>query len=111
MKAILYIAVLFVSVSCLKKVEQVETANTNIFYPDYAGGQWFVFDDVSIYTNQNNDQRLKFEFTIPESYAPDLQPTEIDLGVKINDGAQLLTIAHIKTNGSYEGIIEINPTG
>lgn len=110
MKKLMIIAMAFVSVSCLKKVEEVETANTNIFDPEYVGGQWWVFDDVYVYTNSNNDQKVRFDYSIPSANAPDLKPTQIDLMVSINNGTPFQDIAEITQNGRYEGSCEINPS-
>lgn len=106
-----YILILLLCCSCLKKIEEVETANTNIFDEEYAGDQWFVFDDVYLYTTSNNDLRLKFEYSIHENRAPELQPTNIPISIRINGGDVIITSAPIQPDGNYDGEFEINPTG
>lgn len=97
--------------SCLKKIDAVETANTNIYDPEYAGDQWFIYDDVFTYTNSNNDQKIRIEFIIPESYAPQIQPTVIEVSVIVNGAAPVIVQAPIASSGNYEGAIELFPTG
>ncbi|UKN02284.1 hypothetical protein K6119_01965 [Paracrocinitomix mangrovi] len=108
---IIAISLIFLSSSCLKKIEEVETANTNIMDPDYAGGQWFVYDDVYTFTNSNNDQFVKLDFTIPAENAPKLKPTFIDLAVKVNGGNYIYTSVNINTQGDYDGSVAVVPQG
>ncbi|MBD3638221.1 MAG: hypothetical protein HUJ25_12785 [Crocinitomicaceae bacterium] len=105
------IGILLLFSSCLKKIDEVETANTNIFDPEYAGDQWWVYDDVYIYTNSNNDQKVRFLYSIPENKAPDLKPTHIDVSISVNGATPVFTQADITKDGNFEGELEINPSG
>lgn len=111
MKKFFFILIGLSFVSCLKKIDEVDSANTNIFDPNYAGEQWWVFEDVYTYTNAFNDQFIRFEIVIPEEKAPTLKPTKIDLAISVNGTAAQYTVANIKSNGDFEGHLDITPTG
>lgn len=111
MKNVIYILLLLSCTSCLKKIEEVETANTNIFDPEYGGEQWWVFQDVYSFTNINNDQFIRFEITIPEENAPNLKPPHIDLGIKVNDAGPYVVQANINYTGGYLAVLDIPPSG
>ena len=110
MRNVLIISALLLFTSCLKKIEEVSTANTNIFDPEYAGDQWWNYDDVSMFTNQNNDTYIKIEFSA-EDHLPELKPTSIDVQVIINDAEPLYTSMVISPSGDLEGVVNISPTG
>ena len=97
--------------SCLKKVVEVETANTNIMDPEYGGDQWWIFEDVYVYTNQNNDQFIRFEITLPGENAPQLKPPKIDMALVANGATPVYDVLEIKSNGDYEAMVDIDPTG
>jgi hypothetical protein len=112
MRKYLIIALIgLVNVSCLKKIEQVETANTSLFDEEYAGDQWFVYEDVYIFTNSNNDQIVKIDYVIPSAYAPDLRPTVIKVEGLVNSYPAQLDSAVINNSGAYEGSFEFVPDG
>ena len=103
MRKILIIATsVFALSSCLKKIEQVDTANTNIYDINYQGEQWFVLEDIYLYT-QNNNQFVSIDYRIPRSFAPDLSPTGIMVEGLVNDYDAKLDSAIIGSDGSYYG--------
>lgn len=108
MKYIALLSIIAFCSSCLKKIEEVDTANTNIFDPEYAGDQWWIYDDVSMFTNQNNDTYIKIEFSA-EDHLPDLKPTSIDVSVIINEEPPIYTTMDISPSGDLEGIVTISP--
>jgi len=97
--------------SCLKKIEEVETANTNIFDPGYAGEQWFVYDDVYTYVNSSSQTRVKILVTVPEENAPEIQPTNIPISASINEYSTILDSASITSSGDYSLIFDLIPDG
>jgi hypothetical protein len=109
MRKIAILVILLSCYSCLKKIEEVETANTNIFDPDYGGEKWWVYDDVFVWTNSNNDQFIRFEFSVLESFAPDLKPISIALGVSVNGSVPIVSSVSKTTSGDYKGTLDINP--
>ena len=111
MRIFVFFTIALLLSSCLKKIEEVDSANTNIFDPDYAGEQWWSYDDVYLYTNSNNDQFVHFDFSIPQEKAPKLKPPTIDVSVKVNGGDPHYTGANIYIDGSYKGGLNIPPTG
>jgi hypothetical protein len=112
MKKVLIISLsLFLLSSCLKKMVQVETANTNIYDTEYAGEQWFLLNDVFLYTNSANTQYVRIEYSIPRSYAPDLSPTGIKVEGFCNQYPSQLDSAVISSSGSYKGRFDYLPDG
>lgn len=110
MKYLISISALLFLTSCLKKIEEVESANTNIFDPEYAGEQWWEYDDVSLITNQNNDTYVSIEFSA-EEHLPELKPTLMDVRVVVNDGTPIYTSMILSPSGDLEGVVNILPTG
>ncbi|OIQ24491.1 MAG: hypothetical protein BM555_07110 [Crocinitomix sp. MedPE-SWsnd] len=103
MKRLLFALIGFALLSsCLKKLPEVESANTNIFDTAYAGERWFVVEDVYLYTT-NNTQYVEVEYKIPQSFAPDLSPTGIMVEGNCNDYDSQLDSAIIGSDGSYYG--------
>jgi len=100
-----------VSTSCLKKISQVDEANTSLFDEEYTGDQWFIFEDVYTYTNSNNDLKVRLDYMIPAEYAPDLKPTGIKVEALVNGYAPKLDSAVVNNSGSYEGSVEYSPDG
>lgn len=95
--------------SCLKKIDEVETANTNIYDPEYAGDQWWQYTDLYLWTNTNNDQKVRVQVTVTEEYAPQLKPTNIPLTISVNGSSLYETTAAITQNGNYICDLDINP--
>ena len=111
MRNLIFIGIALIATSCLKKIEEVETANNNIFDPEYAGEQWWVYEDVFMFTDQNNNTYVRFEIGIPEENAPELKPPQIDLAVTVNGGNTYYTEASVNYTGNYKGVVNIFPTG
>ena len=109
MKTILYIAIPLLFTSCLKKIDAVETANDNIFDPEYAGEQWWVYEDVILFTNSNNDQKIKIKLSVPQENVPDLNPPQISYKAILNESEELIGDFSIQQSGDYEEEIIINP--
>ena len=110
MRNLLFILITVSFVSCLKKIEEVDTANTNIYDPNYAGGQWWIYEDVFLWTDQINNQWIRFELSVPETYVPTIKPTFIDLGVTVNSGTEYFPKASISPSGDYEAVLDISYT-
>ena len=83
----IFIFVVFISVSCVKKVENIDNIDTNIFDEEYAGDQWFEVIDAYEFYNSEGQLKVKFEVEIPKENLPNLRPTKIDLAIKLNSGS------------------------
>ena len=109
MKYLVILVSLLTLTSCLKKIEEVETANTNIFDPEYGGDKWWNYGDLYLWTNSNNDQKVRIQVVIPQSYAPDLQPLNIPLSISVNGGGYNQQSAVINQSCYYTCNYDINP--
>lgn len=105
------IVLLLVFSSCLKKLEEVDTANDNIYDHQFAGDIWFELDTVYIFTNQFNNQVANLEFHIKEEYTPELTPTNIDMSAKVNNGEEMFIEVPLNYYGVYKYDLAIPPDG
>ena len=109
MKYVLLLSSLVLFTSCLKKIEAVEEANDNMFDQDYAGEQWWFYDNVTLFTDSNNDQKVKIELSVPQENAPDLNPPQIRYKAILNESVELIGNFSIEQSGDYREEIIINP--
>lgn len=79
---LLLFGVLLVFSSCLKKIEEADHLDTNIFDRDYTGGQWFNIVDYYQYSNELGQIRVKVVFDIPESNLPNLKSSYFNLAYR-----------------------------
>ena len=110
-KFLIYAIIGLTCTSCLKKISQVDEANTSLFDEEYSGEQWFIFEDVYTFTNSNNDFKVRLEYVIPAEFAPDLKPTGIKVEALVNGYPAKLDSAVINNSGGYEGSLEYSPDG
>ena len=97
--------------SCLKKVEGADSLNSSIFDPEYDGGQWYVIDDISTYTNSNNDFKVRIEYIIYESVLPKLKPSGLSITADCNQYPTVKDSAELNYKGNFEGVLEYTPDG
>lgn len=97
--------------SCLKKIDEMDNLNTNIFDPEYAGDKWYSIDDAYLYTNSFNDQYVRIEYSIPESAVPTIQPTGISIMSQCNNYPAEPDSAILSYKGHYEGVLQYLPDG
>ena len=97
--------------SCLKEIEEIENLNTNIYDPAYAGKQWFTFDDLYLYTNSANDQRVRLNFSVVDSLLSDLKPSHMMVIVQVNEYPTTVEKMKLNYNGSYGGEVNFVPDG
>lgn len=97
--------------SCLKKIDEMDNLNTNIFDPEYAGDKWYSIDDAYLYTNSFNDQYVRIEYSIPESAVPTIQPTGISIMSECNSYPAQTDSAILSYKGHYEGVLQYVPDG
>ncbi|MEX1003088.1 MAG: hypothetical protein WDZ35_13300 [Crocinitomicaceae bacterium] len=106
------ISILLLFSSCLKKIEEVDNANTNIYDPDYVGEQWWVYENVNVFTDGNNNQKVALEYSVSEEKAPGLNSPKINLAVLVNSETDTIyASADINTSGDYSGSVIINYNG
>lgn len=97
--------------SCLKKIEQVENATDNIFDPDYTGTQWWVYEDVSLITNSNNDTKIRIEVVVPEENVPTLNPVGFSVWSQLNSYEGRIDSLSVNFSGDYSGTLLYQPDG
>jgi len=96
---ILFISILFSS--CLKKIEEADNLNTNIFDKEYAGGCWFNVTDTYSYINGDGQTKIRIEAVLPESNMPGLKPSSVAIYCSVNDQPELLLNVGTDDNGNY----------
>lgn len=96
--------------SCLKKIEEAESLNSNIFDPEYAGEQWYTIEDISTITI-NNDLKVRIEYSISESVVPTVQPTGFSITANCNNYPTEIDSAVLNYKGNYDGVLEYAPDG
>jgi len=107
--AIISVGLLFAS--CLKKIDEVENASTNIFDPNYTGGQWWVYEDVSLVTNSNNDTKIKIDILVPEENVPTLNPVGFSVWSQLNEYEGRVDSLSVDYSGDYSGALIYDPDG
>jgi hypothetical protein len=69
--------ILFVSTSCLKKIERTDDLNTNIFDREYSGDIWYEVKNLAQVTNDLGQIRARFSGQIYPDKLPTLKPSAI----------------------------------
>ena len=96
----------FLFTSCLKKNDEINRLNTNIFDKDYSQGVWFNVLKSVKYINDFGSPIVRFEYEIPENKTPSLKGSFINVASKKANGDWVFEKLSIGTDGSYDGIIE-----
>lgn len=81
---LLLMGLLVFASSCLKKLEEVDQLNDNIFDREYEGKQWFVLESAEQVTNDLGQIRTRVLVLIPDEFVPDLEPSVIRVVVNAN---------------------------
>lgn len=97
--------------SCLKKIDEVDEADKNIFDPTYDGDIWFEVDTIYLFTDQWNNEKVKFNYHILEERTPLLKPSQINLWIAVNDNNGFFAPAPLSTAGLYGGTFTQLPDG
>lgn len=97
--------------SCIKKIQEVDDASTNIFDPEYTGEQWFIYEEVSMYTNSNNDTKIRIDIKVPEENVPTLNPVGFSIWSKLNNSAERIDSLTIDNAGDYTTSLIYDPDG
>ena len=106
-RLIVLLALPFFFSSCLKKIEEVDELNTNIFDREYEGGQWFVVDDVFQLSNELGELKVRFEVVIPSESVPELKPSNIKVHAE-GDGLDVTVYDFPLTgSGDYKAIVDL----
>lgn len=98
-------------ISCLKKIDEADSLNSNIFDPEYAGEKWYSIQEISSYTNSNNDLRVRIDYAISESTVPTIKPTGLSIMADCNQYPTVLDSAVRTYQGYYKGSLEYLPDG
>ncbi|MBI3135456.1 MAG: hypothetical protein HYZ14_12340 [Bacteroidetes bacterium] len=106
---IVVIALGLVTSSCLKKIEGVDTLNTNIFDKEYAGDCWFYIDDAYSYYNDFGFPRVMIKAVLPEENAPGLQSYLIYITCRVNNQQEVLFNSYLNTSGDYTFFYDAAP--
>lgn len=98
--------------SCLKKIEEADNLNTNIFDRDYTGDQWYVINDTYQITNDLGQIKARIEVSIPQENVPELKPSNIKVHVE-GDGLPVTVIDFPKSGGAgnYDAIVDLPYNG
>lgn len=110
-EVIMAFGVTFMVVSCMKKVEGIEEYQTNIFDVNYEGEQWFVYEDVYMYTNSFNDQLVGVKFSVPKENLSDLRPSHLLLRYQVNNQSEKDMSVELDNQGDYSATIGLFPSG
>lgn len=96
---------------CLKKIEEADNLNTNIFDRDYAGDQWYVIDDYYQFTNELGQIKTRVEVIVPSENTPDLKSSSLKVEASGSGYTKNILNFNIQTGGDYEGIIDLPYNG
>lgn len=108
-KFLFFVVISFFLSSCLKKIEEVNHLNTNIFDKEYQGDSWFFIDDIYTYYNNFGQQFVRVEAVLPEQNMPELKPNLIFISCSVNDGTKVIFNAHLDSDGSYPFYYDLPP--
>lgn len=106
---ILSVFVIFMSTSCLKKIEGTDNLTTNIFDSEYTGDVWFVIDDVFTYYTDFGQLKVRVEAFIPNANMPALKPNLIYINCHVNDEPEITFYAYKNTKGDYPFYFDLMP--
>lgn len=110
MKKTLVITTILISLtSCLKKMDEVDNLNDNIFDYEYQGNAWFEIQDVITYYNQFGQLFVRVKAIIPAENTPDLKPNLIYIACDVNDNGQVIFNAYKNVNGAYPFYYDLLP--
>lgn len=107
MNKLVYISI-FVAVltsGCLKKVEGVDTLNSNIYDKEYAGGSWFSITDAYEFQNSLGQDLVHLTATVPDTATPGLKQSLLYTSVLLNEEDEYLLNAPVEEDGSYEFVV------
>ncbi|MGB1102189.1 MAG: hypothetical protein ACPG21_01030 [Crocinitomicaceae bacterium] len=72
-------------ISCLKKIDEADQLDYNIYDREYAGDQWYVIESAEQVTNELGQIKARLLVVILESKVPELQPSAIRVVVNATD--------------------------
>lgn len=108
---ILFILPLFLFTSCLKKIEEADQLNTNIFDRDYEGYIWFEIDEIYQYINTDGLTKIRVDGLIPRNRLPGLKPTFVTVSCDVNGQDFGIINAAQNIHGDYEVNLDATPDG
>lgn len=91
----------FVLTSCLKKIDEANNLNTNIFDKEYAGDCWFDVVDTYSFQNQFGQTFIRVEAVLYESKMPGLKPSSVKIYCNVNEQDELLLNVSTDEDGDY----------
>jgi hypothetical protein len=80
--SLLFFGLAFVFSGCLKKIDEVDQLDTNVYDRGYAGDQWFEILDYYQFINDLGQTRVRVEYNIPEENLPELKSSFFDLALR-----------------------------
>ena len=108
--SLLFISLIFLMSSCLKKIDGVDELNSNVFDKEYTGGLWFEIDDF--YTVLIDGQtRYKMEVLIPKENLPSLKPSFLEVSCNVNEQDFGVVQANLTSDSNFEFFLIVIPDG
>lgn len=102
------ISAVFLFSSCLKKIEEADRLDTNIFDRGYKGGAWYNIVDYYQYSNPLGQIRVKMAFDIPSANLPNLKSSFINLAFRFDESEDWQnTTLELNNKGGYNGSFDL----
>jgi len=76
-QSLLILMLILVSTACLKKIDEADQLDYNIYDREYTGDQWYVIDNAEQVTNELGQIRARLLVIIPDENVPGLEPSAI----------------------------------
>jgi hypothetical protein len=97
--------------SCLKKLEEIEETNSNIFDREYNGDRWYNVNSLEQISNELGEIKARFDAQLPRENLPGLLPSYVEFYLQ-GDGITGGVIgAPLAPGGNFDFEIDLPYTG